>query len=352
MIIPEIRFTLKDGREALIRSPRDEDIPGMLEYLYVSAGETEFIIRYPEECDKYTVEAEKALFDRDNASDHEAMLVCLVEGKVVGNSMIAWKTSIKTRHRASVAIALLKDYWNQGIGTRMFREMIRIAEENPNILQMELEFVEGNTRARALYEKMGFRIVGVRPNAIRLKDGTLLNEYAMVREIRRQDQPRPTPIRPARREDLAACADLIRRSFMTVAEEFGLTEENAPRFTAFATDEARLLRQLEEERRPMFVWEEAGRLRGYYSLSPAEDGSCELSNLAVPPEDRHAGIGGALLAHAEAEARAAGCTLMHIGIVEENRRLRGWYERNGAVHTGTKKFDFFPFTCGYMEIRL
>ncbi len=185
MIVPEIEFSLKDSRKALLRSPKDEDIQGMLDYLFVSAGETEFILRYPEECGKYTAEGEKALFDRINASENEAMLVCLVEGKVVGNCQILWKTGIKTRHRASVAIALLKEYWNLGIGTRMFQEMIRIAEENPNILQMELDFVEGNSRARALYEKMGFRITGVRPDAIRLKDGTLLNEYSMVRKIRR-----------------------------------------------------------------------------------------------------------------------------------------------------------------------
>ena len=29
--------------------------------------------------------------------------------------------------------------------------------------------------------------------------------------------------------------------------------------------------------------------------------------------------------------------------------LRKWYEQNGVVHIGTKKFDFFPFTCGYMK---
>ena len=186
MVIQDISFTLKDGRKGMIRSPRDEDIQGMLDYLYVSAGETEFILRYPEECVKYTPEGEKALFDRVNASDNEAMLVCLVDGKVVGNCQIVWKTGLKTRHRAAVAIALLKEYWNLGIGTRMFQEMIQIAEENEHILQMELDFVEGNTRARALYEKMGFRITGVRPNAIRLKNGTLLNEYSMVREVRRQ----------------------------------------------------------------------------------------------------------------------------------------------------------------------
>ena len=185
MIIKDTAFTLKDGRKALLRSPKDEDIRGVLDYLYVSAGETEFILRYPEECGKYTYEGEKALFDRINASENEAMLVCIVDGKVAGNCQIAWKTGIKTRHRASVAIALLKEFWNLGIGTRMFEEMIRIAEANENLIQMELEFVEGNTRARALYEKMGFRITGVNPNAIRLRDGTLLNEYCMIREIRR-----------------------------------------------------------------------------------------------------------------------------------------------------------------------
>ena len=158
MIIKDIDFTLKDGINAIIRSHKDEDIKGMLDYLYISAGETEFILRYPEECGKYTPEGEKALFDRVNAAENEVMLVCIVEGKVAGNCQIVWKTGLKVRHRASVAIALLKEFWNQGIGTRLFQEMIRIAEENENITQMELEFIEGNTRARALYEKMGFRI--------------------------------------------------------------------------------------------------------------------------------------------------------------------------------------------------
>lgn len=185
MIIKDIDYTLKDGRKAIIRSPRDEDIQGMLEYLYTSAGETDFVLRYPEECGKYTVEGERKLFERMNNSDHEAMLVCVVDGKLAGNCQIAWSKGIKTRHRANVAIALLKEFWDQGIGTRLFQELIRIAEENEQILQMELDFVEGNNRARALYEKLGFKITGVKPNAIRLKDGTLLNEYSMMKEIKR-----------------------------------------------------------------------------------------------------------------------------------------------------------------------
>jgi NRPS condensation-like uncharacterized protein len=59
-----------------------------------------------------------------------------------------------------------------------------------------------------------------------------------------------------------------------------------------------------------------------------------------------------LLEHSFKIARSKGCSLMNIGIVEENTRLRKWYEDNGAVHVGTKKFDFFPFTCGYMKKEL
>ena len=70
-------------------------------------------------------------------------------------------------------------------------------------------------------------------------------------------------IRKVEKADLAGCAQLIRRSFRTVADEFGITEENAPRFTAFAMTEEWLLWQLEGEHRPMFAYERDGALCGY-----------------------------------------------------------------------------------------
>lgn len=113
------------------------------------------------------------------------MIMCIVDGKVVGNCEILFYKHMKTRHRASVAIALIKEFWNQGIGTRMFQELIRLAESRECVTQMELDFIEGNSNARHLYEKMGFRIAGIHPGAVRLKDGTLLNEYLMIREVKR-----------------------------------------------------------------------------------------------------------------------------------------------------------------------
>ena len=155
-------------------------------------------------------------------------------------------------------------------------------------------------------------------------------------------------IREAKRDDVPVCVDIIRKSFKTVADEFGFTIENAPRFTAFATTEERLHWQMDNEPRLMFVYEQQDAICGYYSLLMQDNNECELNNLAVLPEYRHGGIGRRLLEHAFETARNQGCKLINIGIVEENQQLRKWYEQNGAVHTGTKKYDFFPFTCGYM----
>lgn len=159
-------------------------------------------------------------------------------------------------------------------------------------------------------------------------------------------------IRKMNRNEIPKCVSVIRQAFATVAEEFGFTPENAPRFTAFATNEERLWWHLEKERRPMYVYCIDGKIVGYYSLALLKDGSIELSNLAVLPEYRHRGIGGTLLRHASDEAEKLGCSVIKIGIVEENQVLRRWYEASGFVHIGTEKFDFFPFTCGYLEREL
>lgn len=156
-------------------------------------------------------------------------------------------------------------------------------------------------------------------------------------------------IKEVNEKDIAECVKIIRESFATVANEFGFTAENAPRFTAFATTEDRLKWHLLGEHRPMYAYYDEGAIVGYYSLLLQDNNECELNNLCVIPAYRHKGIGEALLMDAFKMARELDCVKVKIGIVEENKVLRKWYETFGFVHVGTQKFDFFPFTCGYME---
>ncbi len=113
--------------------------------------------------------------------DHLA-IACFVDGEVAGNCEINFRGEIKTGHRASIAIAILKDYWNLGIGSAMFNEMISAAEEYGTEI-MELEFIEGNDRAKHLYEKFGFKIVAEIPNAIKLKGERYLSELRMQKYL-------------------------------------------------------------------------------------------------------------------------------------------------------------------------
>lgn len=159
-------------------------------------------------------------------------------------------------------------------------------------------------------------------------------------------------IKEIKEDNLAQCVQLIRESFQTVADVFGFTVENAPGFTAFATTEDRLKWHMYGEKRPMFGYFDGERIVGYYSLLMQENHQCELSNLCVLPSDRHQGIGEALLQHAFAQAKGLQCDQVNIGIVEENRVLRVWYESFGFEHLGTRKFDRFPFTCGFLKKKI
>ena len=109
-------------------------------------------------------------------------ITCYVDGDVAGNCEINFKSGIKTSHRAGLSIALLKKYWGLGIGSAMFEELICAAEERDTEI-IEWEYLQGNERAKHLYEKFVFRVAAEKPNAYKLKDGTYLSEIYMQKYL-------------------------------------------------------------------------------------------------------------------------------------------------------------------------
>lgn len=172
---------LKNGQPAILRAPSASDAAELIAYMKTVFGETDFLMNYPEEY-VVSVENEAKILEGLENSETRLMIFCEIDSKLVGNCQLSFGERIKTSHRATVAISVLKDYWGLGIGTALFNEMIRISKEK-GVLQMELEVVEGNERAKGLYEKVGFTIVAEKPNAIRLKDGTMLKEYFMIKYL-------------------------------------------------------------------------------------------------------------------------------------------------------------------------
>ena len=152
------------------------------------------------------------------------------------------------------------------------------------------------------------------------------------------------------KEQLNICLDIIRISFITVAEEFGLTENNCPSHTAFMTID-KLQKQFDDGR-PMFILCQDDIPVGYFSLAKCNADEWELNNLAVLPEYRHLGIGKSMVDYAIAMIKNYGGNKISIGIIEENAKLKDWYLKLGFTHISTRKFEHLPFTVGLMELNL
>ena len=147
-------------------------------------------------------------------------------------------------------------------------------------------------------------------------------------------------------KDLPIAAEVIRKSFATVAQDFGWTRENAPGHVSFITDE-----QLQEQmiNHKTFGFYAGEKIIGFVALKDLGSGVFELRKISILPEWRHYGYGKKLLDFCKTTVQEIGGSKIILDIIEENVVLKDWYAVNGFVHTGTKKYDHLPSTIGNME---
>lgn len=175
-------FILKDGMEGSLRSIKSNDAEKVLEFLKTVSGETEFLLRYPEEF-QMTIEQEKAFLEDMEKSDKQIMITAFINGEIIGNASISPVGYCqKMKHRASFAIAIKEKYWHKGLGTLLMEETLKMAKKM-GYEQVELGVYNNNPRAKAMYERFGFEEWGVMKKAFKLKDGSYRDEIMMGKEI-------------------------------------------------------------------------------------------------------------------------------------------------------------------------
>lgn len=182
MIYGAKEITLKSGERCTLRSPDADDAQAMLDFLKAVAAETDYMLRYPDEV-TMTVTDEKAFITAQADSKKNMMIAALIDGKIAGNiGLNCISEKDKTKHRASIGIAVISEAWGKGIGSVLINEII-CAAKCADYEQIELEVSEENKRAIALYEKLGFTQYGKRPNGFRLRSGKYMNELLMIKML-------------------------------------------------------------------------------------------------------------------------------------------------------------------------
>ena len=83
--------------------------------------------------------------------------------------------------------------------------------------------------------------------------------------------------------------------------------------------------------------EDAGKLVGCVYVEMREDRGY-FGLLAVAPERQKAGLGSRLIAMAEEECRAAGCSFMDLTVVNLRKELPSYYAKFGYVESGVEPF--------------
>ena len=279
----------------------------------------------------------------DSFIKHKKTFAIEFEGKVIGSLGVEKYKEEQYPELAElegreIGYVLSKAYWGQGLMPEAVQAVIRYLFDRENLDFLLVGHFEWNRQSARVIEKCGFLYIKSLDHTTRFETVERTRDYILY-------SPRGV-IRHARQDDLKNCLSVIRESFQTVAEEFGLTRENCPKHTSFLP-----LSYLETQTKwgwHMFALYAGKRMIGYMSLSKESDGVYELHNLAVLPEFRHRGFGKTLLDHAKETVKAMGGSKIKIGIIEESIVLKDWYIANGFVHTGTKKFDHLPFTSGYL----
>ncbi|MDP4159561.1 MAG: GNAT family protein [Bacillota bacterium] len=146
---------LKDGQTVLLRESIKSDASELVDYLQKIGSESDFLTFGPGEL-SVSVSDEEAILEESYTAKNKIMLLALIGNKVIGCLHFTGGVRARTRHTGEFGVSLLKNYWDQGIGTTMVRELIQWAKDSSVIRKLNLRVRSDNDRAIFVYEKLGF----------------------------------------------------------------------------------------------------------------------------------------------------------------------------------------------------
>ena len=182
MIYKEKEFTLKNGIKVILKSPEISDAQKMVDCIIDITRTTDYMNGIPEDYQVYLddMKKEEAFLEGHNNSDNNYMIAVFYKDIIIGSCALNFGNMIKTKHRGTIGIGIRKQYRGIGLGSILFDEVINIAKNREGVTQLELGVIKDNFAAKRLYTSKGFVKTGDVPRAIRLKDGTYLDEELMV----------------------------------------------------------------------------------------------------------------------------------------------------------------------------
>jgi RimJ/RimL family protein N-acetyltransferase len=154
------QIKLKNGNTAIIRNANKSDAMAMLEYINTISRESDFLTFGEGEFDK-TIEQEEGFIDNISTQNNALFIIVEVEGKIVGNLNFSGGARPRIAHTGEFGVSVLKEYWGQGIGTKLVNCLIEWSKQSGVIRKINLRVRSDNYSAIQVYKKLGFNEEGV-----------------------------------------------------------------------------------------------------------------------------------------------------------------------------------------------
>lgn len=154
--------------DIIYREATAADAEALLLHLNTVGGETDNL-SYGGDTFLISPEKEAKFIDRFARSKNDVMYVTECDGKIVGNAIVERNRIARYSHRAEITVTVLRDFWGQGIGSRLMQMMIDFAKDT-GIEILYLEARSDNERAISLYKKFGFACIGIYENFFKIEE--------------------------------------------------------------------------------------------------------------------------------------------------------------------------------------
>jgi len=146
--------------------------------------------------------------------------------------------------------------------------------------------------------------------------------------------------------DSNTITSILNKAFITVAHQFNITKENAPRFPAFINSD--IIDGNIKNGLKMYGYKNDEEIVGCVGYSYYKDEIYFIERLATIPEYRHLGIGKKLMEFAESKIFDKGGKIAEIHVVDKNNELRTWYKSIGYIEIRIDELKTFPFNSCVM----
>lgn len=154
------KVNLRNGELLTIREATKDDAESVIAFVKAIGDESDNLTFSGSEF-RLTIEEEQKILTDFHQKENHIYLIALIDDNIVGQAHAYGSHKPRLKHACEIGISTRKNHWGKGVATSVLTVLIEWANTNPIIKKINLKANVTNTKAIALYERMGFEHEGV-----------------------------------------------------------------------------------------------------------------------------------------------------------------------------------------------